>query len=110
MSLANPSRRGFSEVSDLLLVAVNPPAPPLALIEQGVTDLPLGQVDSSIAIAANGKVTASYGHVDLGTGIRTVPAQIIIEKLDVASGQVEMILGDTCRAPDRRLTIASASV
>lgn len=71
MSLANPSRRGFLKAGGLLLVTVNLPAPLLALAEQGATDLPLDQVDSFIAIAADGKVTAFCGHVDLGTGIRT---------------------------------------
>ncbi|WP_394630617.1 molybdopterin cofactor-binding domain-containing protein, partial [Escherichia coli] len=82
----------------------------LALAEQGATDLPLDQVDSFIAIAADGKVTAFCGHVDLGTGIRTALAQIVAEELDVAFEQVEMILGDTRRTPDQGPTIASASI
>ena len=110
MSLANPSRRGFLKASGLLLVTVNLPAPLLALAEQGATDLPLDQVDSFIAIAADGKVTAFCGHVDLGTGIRTALAQIVAEELDVAFEQVEMILGDTRRTPDQGPTIASASI
>ncbi len=110
MSLANPSRRGFLKAGGLLLVTVNLPAPLLALAEQGATDLPLDQVDSFIAIAADGKVTAFCGHVDLGTGIRTALAQIVAEELDVAFEQVEMILGDTRRAPDQGPTIASASI
>lgn len=65
MSLANPSRRGFLKAGGLLLVTVNLPAPLLALAEQGATDLPLDQVDSFIAIAADGKVTAFCGHADL---------------------------------------------
>ncbi|WP_049265876.1 xanthine dehydrogenase family protein molybdopterin-binding subunit, partial [Pseudomonas aeruginosa] len=89
---------------------VNLPAPLLALAEQGATDLPLDQVDSFIAIAADGKVTAFCGHVDLGTGIRTALAQIVAEELDVAFEQVEMILGDTRRTPDQGPTIASASI
>ena len=101
MSLANPSRRGFLKAGGLLLVTVNLPAPLLALAEQGATDLPLDQVDSFIAIAADGKVTAFCGHVDLGTGIRTALAQIVAEELDVAFEQVEMILGDTRRTPDQ---------
>ncbi|MBF3183248.1 xanthine dehydrogenase family protein molybdopterin-binding subunit, partial [Pseudomonas aeruginosa] len=110
MSLANPSRRGFLKAGGLLLVTVNLPAPLLALAEQGATDLPLDQVDSFIAIAADGKVTAFCGHVDLGTGIRTALAQIVAEELDVAFEQVEMILGDTRRTPDQGPTIASASI
>lgn len=110
MSLANPSRRGFLKAGGLLLVTVNLSAPLLALAEQGATDLPLDQVDSFIAIAADGKVTAFCGHVDLGTGIRTALAQIVAEELDVAFEQVEMILGDTRRTPDQGPTIASASI
>ncbi|MCR3763569.1 molybdopterin-dependent oxidoreductase, partial [Pseudomonas aeruginosa] len=110
MSLANPSRRGFLKAGGLLLVTVNLPAPLLALAEQGATDLPLDQVDSFIAIAADGKVSAFCGHVDLGTGIRTALAQIVAEELDVAFDQVEMILGDTSRTPNQGPTIASASI
>ncbi|MEO7886821.1 MAG: molybdopterin cofactor-binding domain-containing protein, partial [Polaromonas sp.] len=45
-----------------------------------------------------------------GTGIRTALAQIVAEELDVALEQVNMVLGDTTRAPNQGATIASATI
>lgn len=64
----------------------------------------------SIAVWDDGSVTALNGHVDLGTGIRTALAQIVVEELDVPLAQVNMVLGDTTRAPNQGATIASASI
>src|SRR5690606_35647395 len=63
-----------------------------------------------VAVWDDGSVTALNGHVDLGTGIRTALAQIAAEELDVAFDSVEMVLGDTTRAPNQGATIASASI
>src|SRR5690606_17513120 len=68
------------------------------------------QVDSFIAITAEGKVVACNGHVDLGTGIRTAFSQIVADELYVPLERVSMVLGDTDRTPNQGPTIASASV
>ena len=63
-----------------------------------------------VRVAADGRVTAFCGHVDLGTGIRTALAQIVAEELDVALSAVDMVLGDTGLAPDQGPTIASNTI
>ena len=63
-----------------------------------------------LCISASDSVIGFCGHVDLGTGIRTALAQIVAEELDIAAGRVEMVLGDTARAPDQGATIASNSI
>ncbi|MDB4836976.1 molybdopterin-dependent oxidoreductase [Marinomonas sp.] len=68
------------------------------------------ELEIYIAIDHAGKVTAFNGHVDLGTGIRTSLAQIVAEELDLDLHQVQMILGDTERAPNQGATIASATL
>jgi isoquinoline 1-oxidoreductase len=71
-----------------------------------VSDLP----DIFIAVRASGEILAFNGHVDLGTGIRTALAQIVAEELDVAPGQVTMVLGHSDATPNQGPTIASASI
>ncbi len=71
---------------------------------------PAEGVEILIAVWDDGSVTALSGHVDLGTGIRTALAQIVAEELDVPLAQVNMVLGDTTRAPNQGATIASASI
>ena len=67
-------------------------------------------VEPLLCISASGSVIGFCGHVDLGTGIRTALAQIVAEELDIAPERVEMVLGDTARAPDQGATIASNSI
>lgn len=71
---------------------------------------PAEGVEILLAVWDDGSVTALNGHVDLGTGIRTALAQIVAEELDVPLERVNMVLGDTTRAPNQGATIASASI
>jgi nicotinate dehydrogenase subunit B len=66
--------------------------------------------ETFLHVAADGAVIAFSGHVDLGTGIRTALAQIVAEDLDVALARVELVLGDTDRAPNQGPTIASETI
>ena len=43
----------------------------------------LDEVDSFLAIDADGRVTVYSGKVDLGTGVRTALTQMAAEELDV---------------------------
>ena len=61
-------------------------------------------------IAADGRVTGYTGHVDLGTGLRTAMAQIVAEELDIAPGQVSMVMGDTALCIDQGGGSASAGI
>ena len=84
------------------------------LLECGGTLLVLqtaaSAVEPILCISTDESIIGFCGHVDLGTGIRTALAQIVAEELDLGTERVEMVLGDTARAPDQGATIASNSI
>jgi nicotinate dehydrogenase subunit B len=67
-------------------------------------------LDEPVVCVVPDGIIAYCGHVDLGTGLRTALAQIVAEELDVTAECVEMVLGDTARAPNQGPTIASDSI
>jgi nicotinate dehydrogenase subunit B len=70
---------------------------------------PLNEVDSWIAIAADGSVTAYTGKCELGQGISTAQAQLVAEELSVPFSRVNLIFCDTSRTPDQGVTSGSQS-
>ncbi|NNS07384.1 molybdopterin cofactor-binding domain-containing protein [Erwinia sp. JH02] len=94
---------GFISVSTLL--------PNLSLAQStAISASPPVTIGSFIALAADGKVTAFNGHVDLGTGVCTALSQYVADALDVPFSAITMILGDTASTPDQGPTIASATL
>jgi nicotinate dehydrogenase subunit B len=67
------------------------------------------QLDSWIAIGADGHVTAYTGKVELGHGLYTSQTQLIAEELCVPLARVKLIQGDTAVAPDQGTTSGSQS-
>ena len=53
------------------------------------------ELDSWIAVGADGKVTAFFGKVDLGQGLVVALAQIVADELDVDYGVVQIVQGQT---------------
>ena len=72
--------------------------------------VPANQLDSWIAIAEDGKVTAFTGRIDMGTGTQTVYCQAIAEELDIPVESVSVVLGDTALTPEQGKSTASDSV
>ncbi len=72
--------------------------------------LSLGEVDTFLAVAADGRVTLYSGKVDLGTGVRTALMQIAAEELDLPMSRVSVVQGDTLLTPDQGATISSVSI
>ncbi len=70
---------------------------------------PINQVDSWIAIAADGSVTAYSGKEELGQGISTAQAQLVAEELSVPFDRVNLIYCDTAMTPDQAYTSGSQS-
>lgn len=70
---------------------------------------PLDQVDSWIAIAADGSVTAYSGKEELGQGISVAQMQLVAEELCVPFGRVRLIYCDTALTPDQAYTSGSQS-
>jgi nicotinate dehydrogenase subunit B len=62
----------------------------------GTKSVAADQVDSYLAIGADGRITVFSGKVDLGTGIRTAMTQIAAEELDVPMDRVTVIQATRC--------------
>jgi nicotinate dehydrogenase subunit B len=67
------------------------------------------QLDSWLAIGADGGVTAYTGKVELGQGISTAQMQLIAEELSVPFERVTLVYGDTAITPDQGVTSGSQS-
>ncbi|MGH7057189.1 MAG: molybdopterin cofactor-binding domain-containing protein [Acetobacteraceae bacterium] len=78
--------------------------------EAGAKPLAPDEVDSFLAIGANGNATIYSGKVDLGTGVETAIAQMAAEELDLPFERVSVIQGDTALTPDQGPTWGSLSI
>jgi nicotinate dehydrogenase subunit B len=110
------SRRDFLKGSGALIVSFSVaglaeklglPASPLAA--QGINGAGNPQLDSWIAIAADGSVTAYTGKCELGQGMFTAQTQLIAEELSVPFDRVKLIMCDTSMTPDQGTTSGSQS-
>ncbi len=70
----------------------------------------LDEVDTFLAVNADGTVSVYTGKVDLGTGTRTALRQMVAEELDVAMAQVDLVEGDTALTPDQGPTWGSLTI
>ncbi len=70
---------------------------------------PANQVDSWIAIAADGRVIGYTGKEELGQGIVTAQTQLVAEELSVPLERVTLIYCDTSMTPDQGVTSGSQS-
>ena len=70
---------------------------------------PLNQLDSWIAIAGDGGVTAYTGKAELGQGISTAQIQLVAEELCVPFSRVKLYYCDTAQTPDQGITSGSQS-
>jgi len=67
------------------------------------------RLESRIAIATDGSVTAFSGKFEFGQGIRTGFAQIVADELDVSIDRVRVVMGDTDLSPHDWGTYGSQS-
>ncbi|HKU21049.1 MAG TPA: molybdopterin cofactor-binding domain-containing protein [Terriglobales bacterium] len=109
------SRRGFLKTSGALIVSFSAATlfDPL-LLAQGpfgthMSHIDPGQLDSWIAVGADGLVTAYTGKCDFGQGMATVQTQLIAEELRVPLDRVRLIQCDTSVTPDEGTTSGSQS-
>ncbi len=68
-----------------------------------------GQLDSWLAIASDGGVTAYTGKCELGQGMFTAQLQLIAEELSVPISQIRLVQCDTSVSPDQGTTSGSQS-
>jgi nicotinate dehydrogenase subunit B len=85
---------------------------PQALAQAAAAPLgpPVESIDTWIAIASDGKVTAFTGKVDHGQGLETAFAQIVAEEIDVPVARVRIIMGDTSMTPNQGGASASTGI
>ena len=104
MNISHVSRRDFLKASGGLIVS-------FSLRAQGPLQgsPPLNQLDSWIAIAADGSITAYSGKEELGQGISTAQQQLVAEELSVPFNRVKLIYCDTALTPDQAHTSGSQS-
>ncbi len=70
---------------------------------------PRTRLDSWIAIAASGAVTAYTGKCELGQGLFTAQMQLVAEELTVPIDRVTLIQCDTALTPDQGATAGAQS-
>jgi len=109
------TRRDFLKTSGALVVSVGS----AALAGRSVTAQgPFGtrashidptRLESWIAIAADGTITASTGKCELGQGILTAQMQLVAEELSVPLARVRIVQCDTATTPDQGTTSGSQS-
>jgi nicotinate dehydrogenase subunit B len=109
------TRRDFLRTSGALVVSFGAATALESIgLAQGPFDTRASHVDPSkldswIAIAADGTVTAYTGKCELGQGILTAQTQLVAEELCVAVDRVRIIQCDTAVAPDQGTTSGSQS-
>ncbi|MEO8259941.1 MAG: molybdopterin cofactor-binding domain-containing protein [Acidobacteriota bacterium] len=117
---AGLSRRAFIRGSGALVVGfsvsgvIEPLGPvlgiaPGAALAQRLDGAGSNQLDSWIAIGADGIVTAYTGKCELGHGLYTAQMQLIAEELVVPFNRVKLIQCDTALAPDQGTTSGAQS-
>ena len=106
-------RRGFLKSAGGLIVGFHMFAGRSARAQFGQAALsgspPSDQLDSWIAIGADGSITAFSGKEELGQGISTAQQQLVAEELSVPFERVTLIYCDTARTPDQAYTSGSQS-
>ena len=99
------SRRDFLKTSGALIVGFQ-----LGAANAQIAGAPsAGQLDSWIAIAADGGITAYSGKEEIGQGISVAQAQLVAEELSVPFNRVKLIYCDTAMTPDQAYTSGSQS-
>jgi CO/xanthine dehydrogenase Mo-binding subunit len=99
---SNFSRRAVLKAAGALVVSIGAPVGMDTLLgvntaaAQGARPpLVPNELDSYIAVNADGSVSAFFGKMDMGQGLFTAIGQIVAEELDVPFKSVKVFMGDT---------------
>src|ERR1043165_3829332 len=101
------SRREFIKTSRSLIVTFSIAGE--SLLAQRLDGASSNQLDSWIAISADGSVTAYTGKCELGHGLYTAQTQLVAEELSVPFNKVKLIQCDTALTPDQGTTSGAQS-
>ncbi len=106
------SRRDFLQTASGVLVVT------FGALKTGRAQGPFGtrashidpsQLDSWLAVSADGSVTAYTGKCELGQGMHTAQVQLVAEELGVSVDRVRLVMCDTDVCPDQGTTSGSQS-
>lgn len=109
------SRRDFLKASGALIVSfsaaslVEPFARAQGPFDTHASHIDPGKLESWLAVASDGTVTAYTGKCDFGQGMYTVQTQLVAEELCVSIDRVRLIQCDTSVTPDQGTTSGSQS-
>jgi nicotinate dehydrogenase subunit B len=109
------SRRDFVKTSGTLVVCfgmasfIEPFATAQGPFDTHPSHVDPAKLDSWLAVASDGTVTAYTGKCDLGQGMFTVQTQLVAEELGVSISRVKLIQCDTSVTPDQGTTSGSQS-
>jgi CO/xanthine dehydrogenase Mo-binding subunit len=123
------SRKKFLAGAGMMVVAIGAPrlldpksafaaVNPVSSTEFAYGDYPLGigppsidpgQIDSWIAILADGTVVMKTGKIELGQGTVTAAMQLVADELDVPFSKMRYVQSDTWHTPDQGTTAGSQS-
>jgi CO/xanthine dehydrogenase Mo-binding subunit len=103
MQSLSVSRRELLRTSGGLLVAFAFGARPGGAQETAPSAKPVDatEVDSFLAIHADGSATVYTGKVDIGTGLRIAVRQMAAEELGIPVERISLVEGDTGLTPDQ---------
>src|SRR5262245_11341395 len=97
-SIGSPRRRQVLKAGGSLIVSLAIPGSVIesfAQTTQAAKPLAPDQLDTWIAVKADGAVTCYFGKMDMGQGVDVAIAQLVAEELDVAFKRVSVVMGDT---------------
>ena len=112
--MKNISRRDLLRTGGAVIVSFA-----LALPKRGSAQNPDGdlgkpldrnEVDSFLAVHADGSVTIYTSHVDVGVGLRIAMRQMAAEELGIPVERIAMVEGDTALTPDHGGTGGSTGI
>lgn len=115
LARAGLSRREFVKTSGALVVSFSAGGLPVPFASaQGrpanaAAPVDARQLDSWLAVGADGTVTAYTGKCELGQGLFTAQIQLIAEELSVPVTHVRLVQCDTSVTPDQGTTSGSQS-
>ena len=92
------TRRELLKGAGALVVSFAVPGAAVTALGQSASGKPAlmpDELDSWIAVKADGSVTAFFGKMDMGQGVDVAIGQIVAEELDVAFERVTVVMGDT---------------
>src|ERR1700683_4296754 len=112
------SRRDFVRASGALIISfsslggatlLDPLANAQGPFDTHPSHVDPNKLDSWIAVASDGTVTAYTGKCDFGQGMATVQTQLIAEELRISIHKVKLVQCDTSVTPDQGTTSGSQS-